>query len=321
MKKSVKIWLIIASVLTVVGACIFAVSMSAIGWDFSALSTENYITNVHTVDESFETIYLETDTADVTVKLSNDDSCRVECFESEKQIHTVEVIDGRLYVRSNDQRKWYEYIGFSFNQTKITVYLNQADYEKLSVKCSTGDLSVENGLSFDSIDARTSTGNIQCNACVASDIRLCTSTGSISLAGTSMGSLEISVSTGNVSIKNTSCTGNIDIEGTTSRISLRDVVCNSLEISSETGDVVLKNTVAQNCFDIETDTGDVIFRVCDAEEINVETDTGDVFGSLLSEKVFICKSDTGNIRVPESTSGGICKITTDTGDIKISFEQ
>jgi hypothetical protein len=38
---------------------------------------------------------------------------------------------------------------------------------------------------------------------------------------------------------------------------------------------------------------------------------------LLSEKVFITKSDTGRIDVPETVTGGKCKITTDTGSIRI----
>ena len=51
----------------------------------------------------------------------------------------------------------------------------------------------------------------------------------------------------------------------------------------------------------------------------VETDTGDVTGSLLSDKVFITKSDTGSIDVPKTVTGGKCEITTDTGDIKIEI--
>ena len=61
------------------------------------------------------------------------------------------------------------------------------------------------------------------------------------------------------------------------------------------------------------------FEASDAASIFVETDTGDVKGSLLSEKIFIINTDTGKKEVPESTTGGRCKITTDTGDIKITI--
>ena len=58
----------------------------------------------------------------------------------------------------------------------------------------------------------------------------------------------------------------------------------------------------------------------EARTISIKTDTGDVTGTLLSEKEFITDSDTGNIDVPKTTTGGKCEITTDTGDIKIDIK-
>ena len=69
---------------------------------------------------------------------------------------------------------------------------------------------------------------------------------------------------------------------------------------------------------VERSTGDVRLEQCDAEELDIRTDTGDVKGSLLTEKVFIVRSDTGRIKVPESITGGKCRVTTDTGDIEIT---
>ena len=66
-------------------------------------------------------------------------------------------------------------------------------------------------------------------------------------------------------------------------------------------------------------TGDVEFERCDAAELQIETDTGSVTGSLRSEKVFIAQSDSGRVKVPETASGGICRITTDTGRISIEI--
>ena len=51
-----------------------------------------------------------------------------------------------------------------------------------------------------------------------------------------------------------------------------------------------------------------------------DTDTGDVKGSLLSEKIFIPTTDTGDVDVPKTVTGGRCEITTDTGDIKITVK-
>ena len=51
----------------------------------------------------------------------------------------------------------------------------------------------------------------------------------------------------------------------------------------------------------------------------IVTDTGDVTGTFLSDKVFIYKTDTGDVDLPRTQSGGRCDITTDTGDIRISI--
>ena len=66
-------------------------------------------------------------------------------------------------------------------------------------------------------------------------------------------------------------------------------------------------------------TGDVRLDKCDAGEIEIETRTGDISGSLRSEKIFIARSDTGRIEVPETLTGGKCKIISDTGNIDITI--
>ncbi|MBQ1821155.1 MAG: DUF4097 family beta strand repeat protein [Clostridia bacterium] len=80
---------------------------------------------------------------------------------------------------------------------------------------------------------------------------------------------------------------------------------------------ICKNSRAEQ-ISIERSTGDVRFEQCDAAELSIDTDTGDVTGSLRSDKVFIAQSHTGDVSVPGSTSGGKCRITTDTGDIRIT---
>ena len=74
-------------------------------------------------------------------------------------------------------------------------------------------------------------------------------------------------------------------------------------------------------FSVTRTTGYVKLDGCDASEIVIKTDTGDVTGTLLTEKVFIAHTDTGRVKVPNTTSGGRCEITTDTGNIKITIAE
>ena len=63
------------------------------------------------------------------------------------------------------------------------------------------------------------------------------------------------------------------------------------------------------------------FTACDAGELHVKTDTGDVTGSLLSDKIFFAESDVGSVDVPKTTTGGVCEIQTNTGNIAITIDQ
>ena len=60
------------------------------------------------------------------------------------------------------------------------------------------------------------------------------------------------------------------------------------------------------------------FKDVDAKDVSVTTDTGDVRGNLLSDKIFFTRTDTGEISVPQTTTGGKCEIMTSTGDIRLT---
>ena len=49
----------------------------------------------------------------------------------------------------------------------------------------------------------------------------------------------------------------------------------------------------------------------------MEASTGDIKGSFLTNKIFIAKTNTGDIEVPKTSAGGRCELSTNTGDIKV----
>ena len=114
--------------------------------------------------------------------------------------------------------------------------------------------------------------------------------------------------------------GDLNVKVSTGGAKLSNVNTNTIISSGDTGDISLKKVIAAEGMTIERNTGNVKFEECDAQELVITTDTGDVKGTLLSDKVFIVKSDTGSVKVPETTNGGTCKITTDTGDVKIEIK-
>lgn len=239
MSKGTRICMIMALSFIVVGGMIFMGVMQKLKWDFTKLSTVKYETNEYEIQEEYDNISILTNTGDVEVMMSQDNNTKVICREQVKVKHAVTVNKNTLEIKVEDSRKWYEHIEIAFGNSKITVYLPQEQYEKLSVKSNTGDTFVEQ---------------------VSAKI--------------------------------------IHIEGTT-------------------GNVSLKNVIAKEKISIKIGTGDVIFDASDAQDISVKTSTGNVKGTLLSDKIYLVETNTGKIDVPKTTTGGVCEITTSTGDIKI----
>lgn len=95
---------------------------------------------------------------------------------------------------------------------------------------------------------------------------------------------------------------------------------NKIDVEVDTGDVINRASAKESII-ICTDTGDVHLDGCDAATLKIETDTGNVTGTLLSDKVFLAHTSTGDVNVPHTNTGGRCEITTDTGDIDVSIQK
>ena len=298
MNKTKK-WLIFAASLVVLGSLIFTAVMTAFNWDFEKLSTTKYQTKTYTVTENFKQIQINTNTADIIFTPSNDQNCKIICQEEVNAAHYVLTKENMLSIKLEDNRKWYEYVGITTQTPKITVQLPNNEYDSLMINTDTGDVKLPQNLKWKNIYISTTTGDITANNTVAENIKL-------------------SVSTGHITTQNITCqnlTTNVDTGDTI----LSNIACNFFLSSGDTGDLKLQNLIAKQKITIERDTGDINFDNCDSGELIITTDTGDVTGNLLSEKIFQTKTDTGKIKVPNTVNGGICKITTDTGDIKIDI--
>lgn len=262
--------------------------------------TSKHETNIYKIDEDFKNITIDVDTEDIIFLPSQDESCNVEFYEKSSKKHTSIVENENLVIKYENEEKWYKNI-FNFGKSKITVYLPKNEYDSISIESSTGDIQIKNEFIFKSINIDLTTGDISLDKIQANEINL-------------------SITTGDMELDNINCSGNIMLDSTTGEVELNKVNCKNLKSTSTTGEITLDSVIATEKIHIERSTGDVEFDRMDAGEIFIETSTGDVKGSLLSDKIFIVDTSTGKKDVPETTSGGKCKITTSTGDIFINIK-
>ena len=310
-----------AAIIAALGLAIFAGAYAASGFDISKLSSEGYMSSTYEAAGDFSAIDIDTIATDVTFAVSDGGSAKVVCGERARVRHTVRVEDGTLLVRAEDERKWYDRIALFGKRLTMTVYLPDGSYESLRVVSRTGDVTVPAEFAFGNAGIDASTGDVAFFGQAGGRLAVETSTGDIALKGVSAGEIALSVSTGGVSAESVECEGAFTVNVNTGKTALSNVACGSLSVKGGTGRVTLSDTAARDSFDIEVRTGDVRFDGCDAGEIRVKTSTGDVTGTLLTQKVFVCRTSTGRVRVPDTTEGGRCEIATSTGDIEIGVKE
>ena len=296
MKKRA-IWIIIALCCVIIGTIIFVSGMSKINWDFKKLGSYNFETNAYEIVDEFNKIEINAKTANINFQLAEDGECKVVCYENKKEKHLTSVDNGVLKINYTNEKRWYDYLHILSNSPKITIYLPDLDNITLTIKVSTGDVKLPSDFTFESISISGSTCHIKCYA-------------------SSINQTKIHVSTGDIIIENATAK-NYDLHVTTGDTKMTNVNCENIVSTGSTGDIKLNNVIASEKISIERSTGKVKFYRCDANELKIITSTGDVEGTLLSDKVFIVKSSTGDIDVPSSITGGRCEITTSTGDIEV----
>ncbi len=306
----------IATILAVVGLAIFAVTMTVLKWDFEKLSWGDKTMTTYEISESFNSITILEETTDIQILPSEDETAHISYTQKKNYTQTVTVFDGTLRIEIADTRRWYERI-FNFTSHKVVLYLPKGEYEGLTVNADTGDIDVASAFAFSSIDIVADTGDIRCLASSSGSIKIQTSTGEITLSNLVADTIALTTTTGDIELTNIECQSSVTLLVNTGDIKLSSVRCEDLLSRGDTGDIELRDVIAQGAFKIERDTGDVELDGSDATEIFIQTDTGDVEGSLLSEKIFLVRSNTGKISVPKSVNGGRCEIETDTGDIII----
>jgi DUF4097 and DUF4098 domain-containing protein YvlB len=113
--------------------------------------------------------------------------------------------------------------------------------------------------------------------------------------------------------------GVLNLVTSTGDIKLNEVDCKTLNIEVSTGDVYLVDVVVLGDLALNGGTSDVKLERFDAANIEIEVSTGDVTGTILTSKVFHAKTSTGEVDVPESLTGGKCRVTTSTGDIILKY--
>ena len=338
MKKNI-VLITVAICLIIAGAALAVAALVATGFSFSGLASEKFDEAEYTVDGDFEHIMISTDIHNITIAPSIGSVCRIVGSVSESFEIEFEIENNILVVKVKDDRKWYDHVDIITDEADITLYLPKSTYTSITIATLTGDIFLPKVFTFTGASIAASTANISVYSAIEGELALACSTGDITVNGVNPTKLDASVSTGSILVENVKTEGKITLEcssgevelhgveaseivskGTTSELLFKNVIVeNEINIKRSTGDVTL-TSVLSNTLIIEASTGDVKLNLSDAESIDITTSTGTVDAILLTDKIFKCSSSSGSIKIPDTHSGGVCKVTTSTGNIHITIE-
>ncbi len=322
MKKSVKILIIISVCFVAVGMLLIFAAAASVNFDFEQMSGLHGTNETYTYDESYavENIAIDVTESDVRLVASPNGELQIKCIESNKIYHEIKIENGTLYITRTDTRKWFERIfNIYLSEISVTVYLPEGQYGSLDVKTVSGDIAAEVNATFDTAELESASGDVKFLANADENLILTSVSGDIVLYGVKTKSTYISSTSGSIDISDVSIAAAAEIKTTSGEIDITSANAEQIYVKSTSGSVELENTVALSLLKVETTSGDISFDLCDAEKLWLESVSGDVYGSLLSGKIYSTDTVSGRVSVPPTTvTGGECRISTTSGNIKIS---
>ncbi len=331
--KLVKGILAVSFSIFLIGAALFLVAFGTSGWDADALGGVEHKTALHEIDGEIRNIDVDVDDADVTFVISEGETTKVVCNESNKNEIYVTENGGRLMI--NEDREWYDYI-FDKSSYSVVVYLPAGEYGELMLEGESSDVTVPAGLVFSEVEIEVTSGEVDFAAGVRRGADFELTSGDVKITGCSMGSLSIDLSSGDVDVRAVAVEGKMEIESTSGDISIFDVTFKDISVETTSGDSSLSGARGENAYVhhtsgvatlhdavlsdrmvIESTSGEISFDGCDAGSVDIRTTSGDVDGTFLTPKTFDADSTSGDVRVPYPSSGDPCRIRTTSGDINI----
>ena len=295
MRKSVLIALIVAIILIILGMVLAGAALVSIGFQFEELSTVEMIHGEYTITEDFSAIDIDSLSADVRVKLSEDDICRIE-YATQGSLR-YNVTNGTLSVET-EKTEFVAYISIGYVNEYVTLYLPRDTYEKLTIHTTSGDIYV-----FPAFEA-------------VKNAEITSTSGEISFIGTVTETLTAQSASGDVVIHEPNAKV-VHAEAISGDIMLSAVYAEEVFVKTTSGEVELESVTAKETLSAKTTSGDIELY-CDAGEIYLESTSGDIKGSIGSAKNYIVDTTSGSVRIPPNDpQASVCRIHTTSGSIKI----
>lgn len=322
MKKSYKVLLITGAILLVLGVAIAFAVIAKNGFQMEKFgNTLEREKKTYNVTEKVTAIDVSAVFDDVKIITTSGDF-KVEFYDCEKAPCTVGNDDGTLKIKQENNKEWFDYIGFSFGKDDedIRIYV-PSDYGKISemaISSVSGDVVIDSCQKLKKLALTTVSGEIEVKNTDAEKLSVSTVSGDIELGEMSCDKVTLSTTSGDIEAEKFTF-DTLKGETVSGDIGLDEVSGKKITFSTTSGEVEA-DVLTSETLNIESISGDVKLDAADAQEIEIKTTSGNIEGSLTRETEFRCKSVSGDVKVPYgSGSDGVCHAESTSGDIKFKI--
>ncbi len=257
MNKTVKTVLLVAVCLVLVGLIVVIGLLLADKLGLVQVGKYTLQTNTTDISQEFQNISIDVDTSNVTLALSEDEHCRVECREPARLRHRVAVHNRTLQISLESDADLLSRIGLSSETLSVTVYLPRAEYQNIEIETDTGTITV--------------------NDLVASGkTELHSDTGEIALAHNTLGTVDAESDTADILLNYTTCSGLFEAESDTGNVIFDQSDAAEIRVETDTGDVS-GTLLSDKVFSAKSRTGMVVVpESSSGSNCSVQTDTGNI---------------------------------------------
>ena len=337
MSRTIKIALIAAGFLMAAGLIITFISVASTGFDTQEISDGDYVERTFKLEDDFESIYVDATSEDISF-YETDGQSYVVSFQRDDIDVKVGISNNTLKVET-EMTNWFS-MGINFQNPTIKIYLNKTAFAgDLTIKSSSGNVDVPSTLQFSNAFLKSTSGDIAMSAQVSNRVQTDASSGNIVIYGLKAKAFEGDTSSGNITLTSCSFDNDSKITCSSGDITVKDSefgslltettsgdqrmngvnVSGSLSCESSSGEMDLVGSYAGSFIGNAT-SGDITFDRFDSRKINIETSSGEVEGTLLSDKLFNVRTNSGDIDVPSPRGEDECNITTTSGDVEIKVK-
>ncbi len=324
MKKSIKIALLVSTVLVLVGGIMVGVAFAC-----GAVFEQPSHAVTYMSEGYFRNVVIRGGEANVRILPSETGECYAVCNEIDRVTYELSVKAETLYVSVIDTRRWFDYFGIHVgNPLTVTLYLppkgDGESYGFLDVSTQSGDIvSTDPTLPFADVALSVNSGNIYYTSPVSLTFAAIASSGNIEVYDLQTDTMTLSISSGNISLSTCNAT-ELSLTTSSGKVNARDIVagktfsvktysgritlhrCNAptLTLSASSGIMELQDIVSTETLTADTMSGSIILHDCQASDLDLAASSGkiDLRHVTVAQKLS-AETTSGNISLLDCTAG------------------